>query len=167
MPEPAPAPANFEVNHPPVLIITIGHADRGDDGIGPTAARLLQTRLAGRARIEEQSGEPAALIESWQGSGLVIVIDAVCAGASPGTIHRLEVGRQGPPLDSKPCSSHGLGLAEAIELARALGQLPPRLIVLGIEPKSFEPGRPLSKEVNRSLPRLLAQIDQELPYKKE
>ncbi len=33
-----------------------------------------------------------------------------------------------------------MGLAEAVELARALGRLPARLVVYGIEAASFETG---------------------------
>ena len=44
-------------------------------------------------------------------------------------------------------SSHGLGLHQAIELARALGQLPGRCVVYAIEGASFEAGAPLSPAV--------------------
>jgi hydrogenase maturation protease len=44
-------------------------------------------------------------------------------------------------------STHGFGLAEAIELARALGGLPPRCVVYAIEGSSFEEGAALSPPV--------------------
>jgi hydrogenase maturation protease len=37
-------------------------------------------------------------------------------------------------------SSHAFNLAEAIELGRALGRLPPRLVIYGIEGACFEHG---------------------------
>lgn len=37
-------------------------------------------------------------------------------------------------------STHALTVAEAIELARSLGRLPARLVVVGIEGQSFEAG---------------------------
>ena len=44
-------------------------------------------------------------------------------------------------------STHAFGAAEAIELARVLGRLPRRLIVVGIEGARFDAGVGLSPEV--------------------
>lgn len=61
----------------------------------------------------------------------VVLVDALAGGGEPGTVHRFtEVG----PLrmDYQPLSSHGVGLAEALSLAQALGELPERWSVLAI-----------------------------------
>jgi hydrogenase maturation protease len=74
-------------------------------------------------------------------------VDASASGAAAGTVRRLDA-RAGPlPAASFALSSHGLGLAAAIELARALGQLPPRCIVYAIEGASFAAGAPLTPAV--------------------
>jgi hydrogenase maturation protease len=44
-------------------------------------------------------------------------------------------------------STHAFGLAEAVELARALGRLPRFLVVYGVEGKCFTPGAALSAGV--------------------
>ena len=44
-------------------------------------------------------------------------------------------------------STHHVGLAETVESARALGQLPRTTVVYGIEGASFEVGEQLSPEV--------------------
>ncbi len=44
-------------------------------------------------------------------------------------------------------STHGFGVAQAIELARALNQLPKHLRIYGIEGRQFEIGAPVSPEV--------------------
>ena len=44
-------------------------------------------------------------------------------------------------------STHAFGVAEAIELARALRQLPSSLVVYGVEGTTFEPGMCLSTAV--------------------
>ena len=61
-------------------------------------------RLAGsgpcpvwRSRWHELEGDPTSLIDAWDGSEHVIVIDAVCSGAEPGTVHRLDRPRHEPP----------------------------------------------------------------------
>jgi hydrogenase maturation protease len=44
-------------------------------------------------------------------------------------------------------SSHALGAATSVELARALGRLPQRLLVIGVEADSISLGSPLSPAV--------------------
>ena len=44
-------------------------------------------------------------------------------------------------------STHGFGLAAAIELGRTLGQLPAHVVVYAIEGKSFDTGAALSGPV--------------------
>jgi hydrogenase maturation protease len=53
------------------------------------------------------------------------------------------------PLRFEPAfgSSHGIGVAEAVELARALGRLPRRLTLIGVEAAGFEVGASLSSAV--------------------
>ena len=132
------------------LIIGLGNEYRRDDAVGLVVARRLREAAPESVRVLEESGEGAALIESWQGADAVILIDAVHSGAKPGTIHRFDAHAQ--PIAKKffRFSTHAFGLAEAVELARALGRLPPRLIVYGVEGKSFEAGVGLSPEVEEA-----------------
>ena len=47
--------------------------------------------------------------------------------------------------------THAFGVAETIELSRALGRLPLRLIGYGIEGRSFGPGAGLSPDARRAV----------------
>jgi hydrogenase maturation protease len=49
-----------------------------------------------------------------------------------------------------------VGLADAIELARALGRLPPRVTVYGIEGERFDTGAPLSDSVAGAIDEVVA-----------
>lgn len=126
------------------LLIGIGNPDRGDDGAGPAAAG----RLAGRTalRIETNTGDALALLDAWKDTDTVILIDAAAPAGHPGRIHRLDGGGE-LPRDLGLGSTHAFGLAQAIELARALGQLPPRLVIYAIEGERFDLGAGLSPEV--------------------
>ena len=88
----------------------------------------------------------------------VIVVDAVKSGAPPGTITIWDVRTSRPPTGQFRCSTHALGVAEAIELARALYRLPRKLIVVGIEGIRFNPGEPPSAEVAEAVERLARHI---------
>src|SRR5512145_3075445 len=122
------------------LIIGIGNEYRSDDAAGLIVARRLKERLADSVKVIEQSGDGAALMEAWRGAETVIIFDAVMSGAAAGTIHRFDVSAQPLPKSGFRCSTHAFGVAEAIELARALGELPRSLIVYGIEGNNFAAG---------------------------
>src|SRR5262249_17194861 len=132
------------------LVIAIGNQYRSDDAVGLIVARRLKERLADSAIVLEQSGDGAALIEAWRGAETVVIIDAVMSGAAPGTIHRFDAIAQPLPKISFRCSTHAFSVAEAIELARALGNIPQRLMVYGIEGKNFAAGVGLSAEVEKA-----------------
>ena len=132
---------------PRTLIIGLGNEYRRDDAVGLVVARRLRQAAPKSVRVLEETGEGASLLESWQDADAVILIDAVQSGAAPGTLHRLDAHAQPMAKEFFRFSTHAFGLAEAVELARALGRLPPRLIVYGIEGKSFEAGVGLSPEV--------------------
>jgi hydrogenase maturation protease len=54
-------------------------------------------------------------------------------------------------LGPAPASSHGLGVTEALELARALSVLPPLVTVVGIEAGQVGAGEPLSDAVRAAV----------------
>ena len=62
-------------------------------------------------------------------------------------MHRLDASERELPAELFRASTHHVGLAEAVELARALGRLPRRTILFGIEGGSFEIGDELTAEV--------------------
>jgi len=140
------------------LIIGIGNEYRWDDAVGLIVARRLKDRIVDSAIVLEQSGEGAALMETWRGADTVIIIDAVMSGAAPGTIHRFDAGAQPIPKSGFRRSTHAFSVAEAIELARALGSLPQRLIVYGIEGKNFAAGVGSSPEVEKAADEVIGQL---------
>jgi hydrogenase maturation protease len=138
-------------------IVGVGNDWRGDDAAGLVAARRLRSTLAG-VKVVELDGDPAALLDAWSGTRHAIVIDAVRSGAAPGTIHRLDLaagtGRAGP----RRGSTHGLGVADAVELARALDRLPARLELYGIEAGAFATGTGLTPPVARAVDALCGEL---------
>ena len=99
-------------------------------------------------------GDPARMIEAWDGAALAIVVDTVRIDpAAPGRLYRLvlERGRLAP---GSPVSSHGLGLGEAIGLAQALGRMPGRLIVHAVEAGDVGMGTGLTAAVAAATARL-------------
>ncbi|PIQ96829.1 MAG: hydrogenase maturation protease, partial [Nitrospinae bacterium CG11_big_fil_rev_8_21_14_0_20_56_8] len=125
-------------------------------------ARRLRERLAGETPVLEQSGEGTALMEAWKGARTVILIDALQSDGVPGAVRRIEAGGSAIPAQSFRCSSHLFGIAESIELARVMGELPSRLILFGIEGKTFGFGETLSSEVAHGVAQAVEQVIREL-----
>jgi hydrogenase maturation protease len=137
-----------------MLIIGCGNRQRGDDAAGIMVAEQLQAR---GIAAEVSLGSTADLIEAWSGANDVILVDAVTTHASVGTVHLWDA-RHPLPSGQSSGSTHGLGVAEAIELARAMNCLPPRLRIYGIEGHRFEIGSEASAEVKRAVAEVVQRI---------
>ena len=147
---------------PPILLIGIGNEYRSDDSVGLTAIRMLKTKvLPEYTLLIESSGDGAELIEMLRTAGTAILIDAVSSGAKPGTIYRFDALKQRIPVQLSFPSTHAFSIAEAIELARVLDQLPPSLIVYAIEGQNFSTGIGLSPEVENAMLKVVEQVIQE------
>ena len=125
----------------------VGNPWRCDDAAGLKVASLLRGTLPAGVELLEREGEPTALIDAWEGANVLWLVDAVSSGAEPGTLHRLDASEHELPQDLFRRSTHHVGVAESVELARVLGRLPGRTIVFGIEGGSFEIGDELTPAV--------------------
>jgi hydrogenase maturation protease len=114
-----------------IRIIGIG-SPFGDDACGLMAARHLARDAPVGAEVVIADRPSAGLIELMDGVEACLVIDAVRSGALPGTVHDLDL-RDLPRSFARAVSSHDLGVAEAVQLAAALGRLPAHCRLLGIE----------------------------------
>ena len=126
-----------------VLVACVGNVLRGDDGFGAAVERrlaadgslpswvdLIETGIGGMGIVQQ-------LMHGYQA---LIVIDAVDRGAAPCTLFVLEPEVPDPselPLDEWRERFSNLHLAEPSRvflLARALGVLPERVLVVGCQP---------------------------------
>jgi hydrogenase maturation protease len=141
----------------PAMIIGLGNDFRGDDGAGRLVARRVLELLGPEARrdddvvVLENEGDAAELLASWSGYQTVVLVDAVSSGAEPGSVMRFDA--DSLPLEGsiRFASTHALGFAGAVGLARAIGILPKRFEVQGIEGARFEAGAPMSPEVEAAV----------------
>ncbi|HEY3268727.1 MAG TPA: hydrogenase maturation protease [Armatimonadota bacterium] len=145
------------------VVIGVGNPCRGDDAAGLLVVERLDAGSSG-LRALRHTGDGVGLIEAWGDAETVILVDAVVSGAPPGTIHRLSDAGE-VPRRWFAHSTHLFGIAEAIGLARVLGRLPARVLVFGIEGRTFKAGAPMTPKVAkaaedlaRELPARLAQM---------
>jgi hydrogenase maturation protease len=129
------------------LVIGIGAFDRGDDAAGLLVAERVRAVTSPRTvTVRELAGDQLGLLDLWAGAREVYVIDAVRSGAPPGTVYRFD-GADHLTSHFASDSTHALGLADVVGLARALGELPARLVGYGITGALWKPGDPVSPQV--------------------
>lgn len=145
-----------------ILIIGIGNAYRHDDAAGLQVARRLKEQALSSCEVHEQVGEGTALMDLWKGAERVFVVDAVQSGAVAGAIQRFSASQQPLPAPIFRDSTHTFGLIEAVELSRALKQLPSNLVIYGIEGQNFEAGTGLSPAVLGAVNDLAEKLRQEV-----
>ncbi len=138
---------NTPPDHGRMIVIGAGNPERGDDAAGRAVVRLLRGALPDEVALVELDGEATALLAHLEDVATAFIIDACASGLPAGSLQRFDVSAEPLPHAAFSLSTHGFGLAEGIELARALGQLPERCIVYAIEGGAFEAGAPLSPPV--------------------
>lgn len=131
-----------------IVVIGLGNEYRSDDAAGLMAARRIGEQAIPAIGVVTDIADGAALVDAWYKARLAFVIDGTASGSEPGTIFRFDMRDQKIPSGMfTTWSSHVFDLVKTIEFAEALGRLPSKLIVYGIEGRTFNPGLGLSDSV--------------------
>jgi hydrogenase maturation protease len=137
------------------LVVGVGSAVRGDDAVGlEVAERVRALALRG---VDVDVVEPLDLVTVLAGREHVVLVDASAPAGRPGTVRRLAVG-DGVVEGGTGGSSHGYGVAEALGLARALGVLPPTVVLVAVEAADVRVGAALSPEAAGSVDEAVAEV---------
>jgi hydrogenase maturation protease len=140
------------------VVIGIGNPMRGDDAAGVAVAERLRPRVPAGVEVVSCSEEPSRLMEAWEGAERVLLIDTVSSGAPPGTLHCFDASEEAVPARAFHSSTHAIGIVDTIELARALGRLPRRVGLYGIEAGGFETGSSLTPAVESAVAFLVKDV---------
>ncbi|MDH6447629.1 MULTISPECIES: hydrogenase maturation protease [unclassified Streptomyces] len=150
-----------------IAVVGVGNEFRRDDGVGWAVVARLRERATRRSWppdvvLATCDGDPARLIGLWEGVELAVVVDAAHAHpGTPGRVHRLEL-REAGLSGATTTSSHGLGLGEAVELARVLGLLPRELVVYAVEGADSDFGTGLSPAVAAAVEPLAEAVESDI-----
>lgn len=120
-----------------VVVIGVGNALRGDDAAGLAVAEAIRASAPDDVAVRVCEEEPSRLIDAFGDAEVAFLVDAVSTGAPPGTVHRFDASDAPVRSLELRSSTHALGIGETLELARALGRLPRRTVVVGIEGTDF------------------------------
>jgi hydrogenase maturation protease len=147
-----------------VIVGGFGSQYRHDDGVGPLVAERV-IRDTTDVQLVGPFSDPLDLLGHWDRADLVVLIDATRSGACAGTLHVVEMDNavpvSGEPIEDRqlgPTSTHGIGLAGVLRLARAVDRAPCRVVVVGIEGQSFDVGEGLSPAVSQCVPQAVRRV---------
>lgn len=125
------------------LLLGIGNQRHGDDALGPVFARAFRHpdwRCINASVVPENY---AGLIRRIH-PDLLVFLDAADMGLPPGTLRRLEP----DTLQGRDFGTHAPSIGQ---LAGYLSDCARRIIILGIQPASTQPGARLSPPVRATL----------------
>lgn len=117
-PDRRPSPACSAIGK--TLIIGLGNPIVSDDSVGLRVAEQLKALLADRPDVDvtQDYWGGLRLMERMIGYDRAIVIDAICTGAPPGTIHHLTTASIST---QKSASAHDVNLPTALAFGRCAG----------------------------------------------
>ncbi len=118
-----------------LVIVGVGNPDRGDDGVGLVVAGIAGAILGVRVRT---AIDPFDIVDAWGFADVAVVVDATRGASAPGVVTTFDVAVDPFPKVFPASSTHGLGVADAVALGKALGRMPRRLVVVGVEGETFD-----------------------------
>ena len=152
------------------LVLGLGNPLLKDDSIGLRVAQELRAKINNAPEVEigEDYWGGLRLMERMIGFDRAIIIDAICTGADPGTIHLLS------PDDiptQRSASAHDVNLPTALEFGRQAGAKLPTsedIILIGVEAADVQTfDETLSPEVENAFPMVLEVVLSELNRERE
>lgn len=140
----------------PVLVLGLGNLLLQDDAAGLRLLEALQAAHGPDPRVDFVDGgtQGLMLLSLLEDRNAVLLLDAVGHGAAPGTVHHIEDARKRAPRGHAGAAggAHQMNAGDLLATAELLGQLPPRIAVIGIEPAIVRTGIGLSPAVAASVP---------------
>jgi len=135
--------AQFSTGMKRILVAGIGNIFFGDDAFGcEVAAELAKRPLPDGVNVRDfgiRSYDLAyAMMEDYE---LIIFIDALSRGETPGTLYLIEPEMNKNRLDeaeAEVVNAHSMSPVRVLQLVRSLGGQPKKLYVVGCEPGVLE-----------------------------
>ncbi len=143
-----------------VLVACVGNALRTDDGVGPRIAELLEQReLPAGVEVRDFGIGGVHLVQTLLDGSFdaLVVVDCADRGRPPGTV--MEIEPEVLDVTTLPHTEKYDYLADmhytkperALALAKGLGVLPERTLLIGVQPEDAETlGRELTPVVERA-----------------
>ncbi len=145
----------------PILVAAYGNDMAADDSFGPLVAASVRAMTPPGVEVVNLGMRPAALLDHLAGRRALCVVDAArCDGMPEGTLLDADFFDAHRPrlVHEAALSTHGLSVADELELARRLGICPKDVRLVAAIAGSVEVGRPVGNRVLAQVPAAARQI---------
>lgn len=158
--EPAPQPA---IKSTGVLVLGLGNVLLGDDGLGAAAIARIERdyRIPPRASLEDGGTLGLSLLDLIADSDHLILVDAVRAEATPGTLVRLDGADVADAVRDR-LSPHQIGVADLLDAARLIDCYPSTVTLLGLVPETIDLAVTRSRAVESGIDELVGAVVREV-----
>ncbi len=145
------------------VILGIGNTILSDEGVGVRAAEALQAAFHIPEDVEVIDGGTAGmeLLDPLTGVDLLLVLDAVKAKRAPGELVVL-AGKEVPVFFRAKLSPHQVSICDVLASLEFAGSPPKDIVLIGVEPESFELGMELTPRIAAAVPAMVARAQAEL-----
>jgi len=138
-----------------VLIAGVGNRLMGDDGFGPRVIDLLSlASLPENVEARDIGTAGLTIATDLSEYDLVVFVDSVNIEGEPGQLHKSGIVVEegvGDVVELSRFTLHEVGLEGLLKFAKAIGALPPRVVLIGCKPKALGPSLELSPELEEAL----------------
>jgi hydrogenase maturation protease len=136
-----------------VAIVGVGNLLFKDEGVGIHVAHALQKLTLPQGVKIVDGGTSPEILAYVEPAEKLIIIDAMEAGGTPGSVYRLcldDLTIEAPGL----ISVHEINLISRLKMMRLLGKEPQETVVIGVQPKEMDWGTELSSELQEKIPEI-------------
>lgn len=138
-----------------VLVLGIGNLLWADEGFGVRCVEAFDSAFDAPDNVLVMDGgtQGLYLLPYVEAAKKLVVFDAIDFGFQPGTLKQLE-GRDVPAfMGAKKMSLHQTGFQEVLATADLFGDLPQRILLVGVQPEQLEDyGGSLRPSVKSQIP---------------
>jgi hydrogenase maturation protease len=137
-----------------VVVAGVGNVFLGDDGFGvEVARRMIRERVPDGTTVVDVGIRSAHLAFDLASTpcDLLVLVDAVSLGGTPGTLYLLEVDPAQPIDDGAGTDAQGLTPSAVLAEVQSMGGALPRTRVVGCEPDDLAEGMRLSGPVTQAI----------------
>ena len=151
-----------------IAVLGLGNLMRTDDAVGMLALQRLRAdpRFPQSVPLIEGGTQGLELLYPLEGITHLLALDAIDAGARPGTVLHYA----GDEIDGLPVakSVHLLGFSDLIGALRLTESAPREIVVLGVQPRKIDWGTELTPPVAAALATLVENaIEQVMRWSRE
>ncbi|RKZ19103.1 hypothetical protein DRQ50_02775 [bacterium] len=146
-----------------VKVIAVGNSFYGDDGVGAAVLDAIRESdsLPGIELIDIHT-DALALLDHLEPGRAHIIVDAAQMGLEPGDVVAFRPDEVKLRIRQDNLSVHGFGLPEAFAMARQIGRMPEKVLIVGVEPARIVIDTGLSDVVAAAVPRVVSIIQAEV-----